>query len=157
MKRWNIRKNNLDEMQEQKLLHIEKNCFWILYVMLFIVIVIQKLMGKSIQEFAGEFICFMIVSVILVVSCIYNGIWDRHLKADRRTNLWISFVGAVVVAIINGVFCVSMGYVRYGVLQFVLILMIPAVITFIVTMLLLSICTNLYKKRLHTLEEKEND
>lgn len=36
-----LSKNNLDEMQEQKLLHIESSSFWILYAMLLAAILIQ--------------------------------------------------------------------------------------------------------------------
>lgn len=151
------RKNNLDEMQEQKLLHIEKNCFWFLYIMLAAVILIQLLMGKTRGELTGELSCFLAVSLVMVVSCIRNGVWDRRLKADAGTNLRLSLAAAVAVAVFNLIFCYVNSYIKYGLSQVLLIMAFPAVLTFLCTLLLLSVSSSLYKKRARRLEEDSED
>ena len=40
-----ILKNNLDEMQEQKLLHIEKTGFWMLYILIAFDLIIKVMTG----------------------------------------------------------------------------------------------------------------
>ena len=78
------KKNNLDEMQEQTLLHIEGSCFWILYVMLLVAVIGQTLfMEAGPREVLPELICFMAASIVMVVRCAKNGIWDRHFKPNE--------------------------------------------------------------------------
>lgn len=153
-------KNNLDEMQEQKMLHIEKNSFWILYLMIAVSIVVQKALGRPLQEYAVEGICFLTVSVIMVGNCIMQGIWDRRLKADGRTNLLVSLLGSAVAAVIT-TFTLCGQYPnkflrwRPMLIAFVLTFLI----TFVICMVLMNFCTFLYKKRLNSLEsqDKEDD
>ena len=158
-------KNNLDEMQEQNLLHVEKNCFWGLYWMLFAAMFLQIFTGGGIRKIAGEAVCFFAVSIVMVVQCLRKGIWDRRLKADRRTNLMVSGVAAGVVALLQAVhyFVDPYGYCRWGIGQLVAMMLIPGILTFFCCAALLTICTAVYKKRVAKMEfgedkeEKESD
>ncbi len=86
------KRNQLDEMQEQKLCKMESRGFWLLWWGLLIVMAMQCLAGTQARVLAGEWILFMAASLYIVIGCIRNGIWDRHIKANRTANL----AGAVV-------------------------------------------------------------
>ena len=69
-------KSNLDERQEEQLLHIERNgcwfAFWALLISLFVQ---QGIWGFSdIRIVAGEWIIFMLLAIYLGAACIKNGI-----------------------------------------------------------------------------------
>lgn len=49
-------KNNLDEMQDQKLLKLEEYGFWVMFWALVLSIVIQLIIGSSIKEVLGVFV-----------------------------------------------------------------------------------------------------
>lgn len=75
------KKNNLDEMQEQKLLKIEHTGFWLGFWGLAIIIYIQLAMGNSgFAYIGGETVILLLMALYTSVVCIRNGIWDRKLK-----------------------------------------------------------------------------
>lgn len=152
-------KNNLDEMQEQKMLHVEKHCFWGLYWMLFAAMFLQIFTGGGIREIAGEAVCFFTISLFLVFQCLRKGIWDRRLKADPRTNLMVSAVAAGVVALLQAIhyFVDPYGYCRWGIGQLVAMMLVPGVLTFLCCMVLLTVCTAIYKKRVRQIESGEDE
>lgn len=146
-------KNNLDEMQEQEMLHIEKNCFWLLYVMLAAAMIVQLAVTGEHRMVAGEFVCFMVVSVIMVAQCLRHGIWDRHLKPDGRTNLFVSIIaGAGAVLAQAAIFYWKLSPAAAG---------ISAVITFVITFVLcltaMTFLTNFVKKKKQKLEKEDED
>ena len=99
MKRMKIRKmkSNLDERQELKLLKIEHNGCWIAFWGLLIVMALQMIVGNdSIKNLAGEWAVFMSLAFYLLVACIRNGIWDRRLKPNFKTNVIVSSIAAVL-------------------------------------------------------------
>lgn len=150
-------KNNLDERQEQKLLQIEKTGCWFAFWALLVSIFIQQgIFGISdIKAIAGEWIIFMCLAIYLLVACIRNGIWDRHLKANTKTNFWISLVSSLIAAFFFSV----ISYINFessggAIATFV----VMAVLIFVTCFIALSICTSVYRKRLHALEgEEENE
>ena len=146
--------NVLDEMQEQKLLHIEKNSFWFLYGMLFVAVIIQVSMGGRLREAGAEMICFMAVSVFMVFSCLRQGIWDRRLRADWKTNLKVSCISAFTVALCN-----FLGIPRRNLStkMFIGVTIMCVVITFTVTFAVLGICSHFYRKRKEALEDGEEE
>ncbi len=148
------RESVLDEMQEQKLLHIEKNSFWFLYGMLFLVILIQISMGGRLREAGAEMVCFMAVSVFMVFSCLRQGIWDRRLRADWKTNLRVSCVSAFIVAL-----CSFLGIPRRNLSteMFIGVTIMCVIITYVVTFAVLCICSHFYRKRKEALENGEDD
>lgn len=92
-------KNKLDEMQEKKLLKIEHFGMWIAFWGLFAALVIQRILGAELKQVAGEAMILLVVCLYLLVASLKNGIWDRHLKPNLKTNLMVSLCAAVAVAI----------------------------------------------------------
>ncbi len=150
-------KSNLDEMQEKKLLKIEHNGFWIGFWGLFISIYVQIAMGKG--DVSGESLIMILMSLYLLVGCLKNGIWDRKLKPNFKTNLTASVITGLAI----GLFWFFLSYFRYHSLTGSLA---AAIMMFFITGLLvlamLSLCVFVYKKRRQSLdqaidaEEKEN-
>ena len=148
-------KNNLDEMQELKLLKIEHNACWIAFWGLFAAIYIQIAIGNGgLACLGGEVVLMLILSVYLFVSCMKNGIWDRKLKPNFKTNIVISILAGLAV----GVFWVLLSYQKYhklagslatGAFMFLLI--------GISTMAGLSAAVALYQHRRKKLEDGSED
>ena len=90
-----MKKSNLDEMQEQALLKIEHNGCWLAFWGLLAAIALQMVMRVPGRQMLGEWIVFMSLSLYIVIACLRKGIWDRHLKANRKTNLIVSLLAAV--------------------------------------------------------------
>ena len=146
-------KSNLDERQELKLLKIEHNGCWIAFWGLLIVMLIQMIVGNdSIKNLAGEWVVFMSLSLYLSIDCMRNGIWDRKLKPNLKTNIIISSIAAVLAGIIW--FSVSyrnyhklIGSIATGIIMFVQVE--------ILCLLALMISSKIYKRRVQKLEEDE--
>jgi len=141
------RENQLDEMQEQTQRKTESTGFWLAWTGLLAAFLIQVAMDKPLENWIAECLVFIVVDIYLVVSCLKNGIWDRHLRANTGTNLVSSIVIGFVVAMLT----FFAGY-RYW----------PgALITGLCTMLLcfvaLQFCVKLYNKRHSELEKEENE
>lgn len=149
------KKNNLDEMQELKLLKIEHNGVWFSFWGLLAAISIQACLGATPIQLAGEWIVFMLLAFYMVIACIRAGIWDRRLKPTLKTNLIASIIAAAVCGLVYG----GANYLNYqdikGSIATTVIIM---VFTLILCFIALQITSYLYKKRVHTLEEKcKND
>lgn len=143
-------KNQLDEMQEQKLLKIERNMAWLAFWGLLIAMAVQMFAyGADIKSVLGEWLLFMTLCVYMVTDCLRNGIWDRKLKPEPKTNFLCSLAGAVVTAAVVGV----MVYRTTGSLKAVLLV---AAIVFAVMLALcyaaLAWAVKVYKKRLETMD-----
>ena len=93
-----MKKSNLDEMQELKLLKIEHNAYWFCFVGLLVAIAVQTILSDDGKLVAGEWIVFMLANFYVLLSCVRAGIWDRRLKADAKTNLIISLLAGGVLA-----------------------------------------------------------
>ena len=151
----NKRKNNLDEMQEQKLLKIEHNGMWFAFWGLLAIMLIQVVIGRDnfIRNIAGEWFLLMCLSVYSGVACIKNGIWDRKLKPNLKTNILLSFVSAAILGLV--IFLAS--YFRFhnlfgaGVSGWIVF-----GLTFFLEIITLTITTLIYKKKSQTLEEENN-
>lgn len=91
------KKNVLDERQEQTLCKLESRCFWLLWWGLLAAILIQRLMGKTAEDLIAEWLLFMAACLYMLVECIRNGIWDRHIKPTVGANLAGSLVAGVAV------------------------------------------------------------
>ena len=103
-------KNMLDEMQEQKLLKIEHRGCWLGFIGLVAVIYIQMAMGhNSLAEIGGESAVLLAMSLYILIDSIRNGIWDRKLKPDLKTNVVLSLITGLAV----GGFWFVISYVRY--------------------------------------------
>lgn len=146
-----MKKNNLDEMQEQELLKIEHNGCWLAFWGLLAAMTVQGMLGISGEALLGEWIVFMTLALYLEIACLRKGICDRHLKANWKTNLICSILAGVAVGVFNAVR--FMGNARNP-LDILLIGAIPAVFTFVLCFAALSVCTKLYKKRRKKLDEE---
>lgn len=96
-------KNNLDEMQEQKMLHIEQRSFWLAFWMLIAAILVQLLLCGGSQTIMGECIVLAVVGMYLVIACLKNGLWDRQLSPTPKTNFLISLLAGAVIGAVWGI------------------------------------------------------
>ena len=154
MKRNNV-KNNLDEMQEQKLLKIEHNGCWFAFWGLLIAILVQTVLyagPEQMQYMLGEWIVFMCLCVYLGTACLKNGIWDRRLKADPATNLLFSLGGGVVMAVVMFMTV----YKRSGMIGgSVCVGLFSGGFVFVLCFIALTIGAGIYKKRVNEMEAEE--
>ena len=146
-----MKKNNLDEMQEQALLKIEHNGCWLAFWGLLAAILIQGMLGVSGEAVWGEWIVFMVLALYLSAACLRKGIWDRRLKANWKTNLVTSILAGAVVGIFTAV---RFAGNASNTLDILLIGAIPAVFTFALGYAVLSVCAGLYKNRRKKLDEE---
>lgn len=146
-----MKKSNLDEMLEQKLLEIEHNGYWLAYAGLIAAILIQGILGGTIREIIGEILVLLMICLYLVWQCLRHGIWDRRLKANWKTNLLGSLIAGLAMGVFTALRCAgsidSAGYL-------VVIGLIPAVFTFVLAFAALSVCAWLYRKRREKLDKE---
>ena len=145
-----MKKSNLDEMQEQELLKIEHYGCWMAFWGLLAVMAVQMVMRVPGRQMLGEWIVFMVLALYLVIACLRKGIWDRHLKANRKTNLIVSLLAAVATGILV---TLSNPYLSEP-LDYVLVAGISGGFTFLLCFAALSISMKLYKKRREKLEQE---
>ena len=148
-----FKKNNLDERQELKLLKIEHNGCWLAFWGLFIAILIQSVLNNATaKDIIGEVSVLICMIVYLLYGCIKNGIWDRRLQPTFKTNTIIS----VITGILLGVFESIVSYYKYNEISGAIVTgVFIFVSTSILAIVLLSILSAVYKKRIKKLEDVE--
>ncbi|MCM1124090.1 MAG: hypothetical protein NC416_16025 [Eubacterium sp.] len=146
------RKNKLDEMQEQKMLRIEHNGFWLGFVGLAVAIAIQMICyGPDCRDqIIGEFAVVLCLGVYTMAGCIKNGIWDRRLAPTWKVNLYASLLAGVIAGILR-FFIVYREYRTP--MSCAAVGVIAAVSTFMITFALMAVCLFLYKQREKQIEE----
>lgn len=147
-----LKKSNLDERQEEQLLHIEeKGCwfaFWALLVSMFVQMAVVGV--DKFQYIAGEWVVFMCLALYLGITSMRAGIWDRRLKPNGKTNLLVSLGAAVVF---GAVFAV-VNYFNFHAWQAAAItFFLTAILLFATIFAALSLSVFFYKKRFKALEE----
>lgn len=152
-----MKQNKLDEMQEMKLSMIEKRGCWFAFWALLAVMAVQLTIFKATPaEMAGEWIVFMCLAMYLAVACIRAGIWDRHIPATPLANFIASLIAGIVVWILNIIVMVNQGFQEN-----VRAALFPAsfigILTFILCMILMTIATTCYKKRVKKLESEPEE
>ena len=145
-----MKKSNLDEMQEQEMLKIEHYGCWMAYWGLLAAMVIQMVMRVPGAQMLGEWIVFMALSLYIAIACLRKGIWDRRLKASRKTNLIVSLLAAVATGILV---TLSNPYLSEP-LDYVLTAGLTGGFTFVLCFAALSIGMKLYKKRREKLDQE---
>lgn len=145
-----MKKSNLDEMQEQALLKIEHNGCWLAFWGLLAAMALQMVMRVPCRQMLGEWIVFMALSLYIVIACLRKGIWDRHLKANRKTNLIVSLLAAVATGILV---TLSNPYLSEP-LDYVLVAGLTGGFTFLLCFAALSVCTKLYRNRRNKLDKE---
>ena len=146
-----MKKSNLDEMQEQALLHIEHNGCHLAFWALLAAMTAESLLGFEPKAMAGEWIVFMVLAAYLMADCLRHGIWDRRLKANGKTNLVASLIAGAAVGIYN---MLMVHRIATEPLDYVIAGGISGVCTFLLCLAALSISTALYKKRRKKLEQE---
>lgn len=147
-----FKRDNLDEMQKQTLLKIESCGFWVLWVLLLAALIIESLLGFTPREMAAEFLIFMLGSAYSVISDLRAGIWDRHLKANTKTNAAVSVVGGVAVLVWG-----LIKFAEFGMGVAVLLAVFLGVCTWVLCFATLQLTMKAYKKRHAELENPEED
>ena len=145
-----MKKNNLDEMQEQELLKIEHNGCCLSFWGLLAVMAVQMILRVPGRQMLGEWIVFMALSLYIAIACLRKGIWDRRLKANWKTNLIVSLLAAVATGILV---TMSNPYLSEP-LDYVLVAGIAGGFTFVLCFAALSIGMKLYKKRREKLDQE---
>lgn len=149
-----MKNSNLDERQEQVLLTLEHNSCWIAYWGLLIAMLLQiVLYGFDPARLAGEWCIFMVLSVYLSYTCLKNGIWDRRLKPNAKTNILVSIIAAVIFGAVSSVGICS----RFDAeaLDYVISFGGATVVTFVLCFAALSITARAYRKKQAKLETEE--
>lgn len=151
-----LQNNNLDEMQEKKLLEIEHKGCWLAFWGLLIAILVQILIFNEdvIRSVAGEWIILFCLSLYMSIGSMKNGIWDRRLKPTGKYNAVLSLVSGLVCALIFSIssylkYNALMGSIATGVFMFIFI--------FAITFLTLSISVKMYHKKISKMETNCED
>ena len=147
-----FKRENLDEMQKQTLLKIESRGFWALWVLLLAALIIESLLGFTPREMAAEWFIFMLGCAYSLISDLRAGIWDRHLKANTKTNAAVSVVGGAAVFVWG-----LIKFAEYGAGIAVLQATIMGVCTGALCFATLQLCMKAYKKRHAELENPKED
>ena len=154
MKLFKETKNNLDEMQEQKLLKLESRGFWLIWWGLLAAMAVQLLVYgvEAYHLLLGEWAVFMLSSVYMAAACIKQGLWDRKLKPNFKTNLLLSLLAGVVAGGFMGVY----SYRSFGAAEAAWwTVALVGGRTFVLCLLALSLSAAAYKKRRQHLDEGE--
>ncbi len=149
------RRNKLDEMQEQKMLHIESKGCWIAFIGLMIVIAAQLVYyGTDCgNQIIGETIVFLCMGCYVLAACVKNGVWDRKFEPGFKVNLCASLIAAVA----SGVLKFAIIYREYGadgvaVGAAAAAASVNSINTFILCFILLSVMLLVYRWRKNRLE-----
>lgn len=148
--------SNLDERQEQALLQIEHNCCWLAFWGLLAAIFVQRAaFGADFDRTIGELVVFVVLSVYLGASCMREGVWDRRLRPDAKTNAIISCIAGLVVGVemflqVHGNFPDKIGgCIAAGVFA--------ALMTGTICYVTLAVSAAVYRKRVNALEAEPDD
>ncbi|MCR5295530.1 MAG: hypothetical protein K6E30_10250 [Lachnospiraceae bacterium] len=149
-------KSNLDERQEQLLLRIESRAFWLAYALLLAAIIVQTVLtGFDFRMMAGEWIVFMVSCIYVAGACAKNGIWDRRIKPNWKSNLIVSLIvgavngGMMFAAVYRGHPEKPLGSIAAGVFS--------AGVCFLICFAALSAAARKVRKVQQTLEAEEPD
>ena len=140
-------KNQLDEMQERTMLTIESRGFWLVWSLLLVVLLVEGLLGFTMREMAGTWAVFMISCVYIVAACLRAGIWSRNIKATIGANLIGSLIAGVFAFIKMSAYDAPLSIMLAGA-------GIAAGTTFVLALVVLQLCSAVYKKRHEQLENE---
>lgn len=148
-----MKKNNLDEMQESKLLKIERNGYRIAFWGLLAVILIEQAIGMIKDEpmdIVGECVILIIMCLYVLIASIKNGIWDRNSKPQMKKNVLISLLASVLM----GGFWGGLSFIRLDNIKYSLIIaLVMTVFTFVVTVIVFAVSYYSYNKKQRELDE----
>lgn len=145
-------KNNLDEMQDSKLLKIEETGLWLSFWGLMAVVIIQFVIGTTLKEIAGEIFVLAIQSIYIAFSTIRNGLWTRSHAPTKKTNIIFRFIPALIIGGTHAVrqFLILRKQIS---LMPILVILLVMVVVYVLCFALLEGMRILYKKRHEELED----
>ena len=145
-----MKKNNLDEMQDRKLLKLEEYGFWIMFWGLAAAIVIQLVTGAAIREVAGELIVLALGSVFIAAGTLKNGLWTRSSTPTVKGNAAAALLPAFLIAVIHVIRMAKTGsFSRDN----ILVALAFAVGAFVLCFAVLEILRHIYSKRREALDD----
>ena len=155
MKMWSKR-SNLDEMQEQEMLKIERGGCWLAFWGLLDAMAVETILfgTADYKTIAGEWIVFMVLALYMAAACVRKGIWDRRLKMSTQSNLVISLIAGLAVGAFNALVLFKNYRMPVGTLAGALI---AAVITFALCFIVLTIAMGQTRKRQEEMEKEPAD
>lgn len=156
MKLFKKGKNQLDEMQEQKLRTLESWGFWLTWGALLLSIMIQMLIYKEEagKYLKGEWIVFMAYNLYMVIGCVRLGIWSRRGVPSFKSLCLISLLAGLV----TGIFVAVYNYLIYGdVLTALATVILASLFTFVLCLLVLVVSVSAYKKRRQKLDSEGDE
>lgn len=146
-----MKKSNLDEMQEQKLLQIEHTACWLAYACLLISILVQIFAGMGSTAVLGELVILLILCSYLSYGCLKHGIWDRRLKPNLKTNLLFSLGAGLFIGVFT--YFLFVKQIEQPV-HLLIACLSAAAFVFVLCFAALSLCAALYKKRRQKLDQE---
>ena len=94
---------------------------------------------------------FRCLALYLGIDCMRNGIWDRRMEPDAKTNVKVSLLASAITGIIFGI----INYTNYHMIAgAVAIFVFIAGFIFVSVFVALSISSAIYKKRFKEMEEE---
>ena len=149
-------KKHLDEMQEQKLLHIEEIGFWLVFWALFIAIIVQFLLGAHLKEIAGEGIVLLVASIYIAVRSLKNGLWTHSYAPNFKTNASASILPAFLLGIIKAVklLTATEGQFPFDALPQ---LLLHIFVVYVICLAVLEIMRLVYNRRRKTLDDFDDE
>ncbi|MBS6397385.1 MAG: hypothetical protein KH452_09600 [Clostridiales bacterium] len=146
------RKKKMDEREKMELYTIEHYMYWMVFWGLVISIFWQQIAMKApFQQFAAEWIIFMIMAVGSVILEVRKGIYDEHSEPGWRSYLVYSLIFTAVFTILllaNG--CRQGWYARWS--DMLLAGGITAISLFVLIYGSLAVMGGLVKRRRRKLE-----
>lgn len=144
-------KNNLDEMQDHKLLKIEEFGFWLVFWALAAAVVIQALIGANIEKLIGEIVVLFIASIYIAYSTLKNGLWTRNIIPSLKGNAITSIIPSLGIGVFNAV-RVFVILDRQISLSAVLQIVIVMVVVYALCFVILEVFRMIYKMKRRKLD-----
>lgn len=152
-------KKQVDEREEQEMNRIGSGMFWFVYVLLFISIMAQMIMGAEYTQWIAEFVVFMISCVAMVVVSIRGGHWEVYVAPKTKNNVIYGLVSATIATVMDVLIAREKLFANFDLKKLLLILAI-FIVTFVVVFVILQITmfiTLKRRKRLADQIETEED
>ena len=149
-------KKQIDEREEQEMNRIGSTMFWVVYILLFVSIMAQMIMGAEYTQYIAEFVIFMIACVAMVVISIRGGHWEVYVAPKTRNNVIYGLISAVIatgmgVAIAREKLFTDFTMIKLGIIVAVFIG------TFVVTFVILQITMFMTLKRREKIADQMED
>ncbi len=147
------KKDNLDEMQDRKLLKLEEYGFWIMFWGLAAAIAVQLLFtGASFRDILGELIVLALGSVFIAAGTLKNGLWTRSSTPTVKGNAAAALLPALLIAVIH---VIRMVKTRGFTTENILVTLAFAAGAWIACFAVLEVFRHVYNRRRETLDDIE--